>query len=229
MPLGSKRIPPALKHGAYSEVTLLPGEDPDEFAELHRGLIAEFAPNGRMEEETVATIARLTWRRQNLARFQIGQLSNYMIEAIREGTKKLDEGGLSNVVSDLNKMVEARERVEKAQGNRKTEALVEFGEIAKQATLSVDEATRYRGTFGFNDRQIDKATAVREGTQINDVIGGDGCPSYWSKGLPPDSGGLNRIARFVRGQANAQRGVGCSLHHLPDLRYGGARQHLAAV
>jgi hypothetical protein len=136
MPRGPKRIPPALKHGAYSEVTLLPGEDPDEFAELHRGLIAEFAPNGRMEEETVATIARLTWRRQNLARFQIGQLSNYMIEAIREGTKKLDEGGLSNVVSDLNKMVEARERVEKAQGNRKTEALVEFGEIAKQATLS---------------------------------------------------------------------------------------------
>jgi hypothetical protein len=102
----TKRIPPALKHGAYSEVTLLPGEDPDEFAELHRGLIAEFAPNGRMAEETVATIARLVWRRQNLAQFQIGQLSNYMIEAIKEGTKKLDERGVSNVVSDLNKMVE---------------------------------------------------------------------------------------------------------------------------
>jgi hypothetical protein len=59
-----------------------------------------------------------------------------MLEAIKEGTKKLDEGGLGNVVSDLYKMVEARERVEKAQGNRKTEALVEFEEIAKQATLS---------------------------------------------------------------------------------------------
>jgi hypothetical protein len=100
MPLGSKRIPPALKHGAYSEVTLLPGEDPDEFAELHRGLIAEFAPNGRMEEETVATIARLMWRRQNLAKFEIGQLSNQMFEVIEEGLDKL---GFARFVSELNK------------------------------------------------------------------------------------------------------------------------------
>jgi hypothetical protein len=100
MPLGSKRIPPALKHGAYSEVTLLPGEDPDEFAELHRGLIAEFAPTGRSEEETVASIARLMWRRQNLGVFEIGQLSNHMLEAIKQG---LDEYGPARFVSELNK------------------------------------------------------------------------------------------------------------------------------
>jgi hypothetical protein len=137
MPLGPKRIPPALKHGAYSQVTLLPGEDPDEFAELHRGLIAEFAPNGRSEEETVASIARLMWRRQNLAVLEIGQLSNHLLECIKQGTKELDERGLSDFVSDLKKMVAAKERVEKAEENRKTEALVEFGEVAKQATLTL--------------------------------------------------------------------------------------------
>jgi hypothetical protein len=74
MPIERKR-PPALKHGAYSEAALLPGEDPAEFKALHEGLIADFKPNGRMEEETVLSIARLTWRRRNLARFEAGQLS----------------------------------------------------------------------------------------------------------------------------------------------------------
>jgi hypothetical protein len=100
MPSKPKRIPPALKHGAYSEVTLLPGEDADEFAELHRGLMAEFAPNGRSEEETVASIARLMWRRQNLAQFQIGQLSNQMFEAIEQAP---DKYGVARFVSELNK------------------------------------------------------------------------------------------------------------------------------
>ena len=59
MPMRAKKISPALKHGAYSEAVLLPGEDPAEFEELHRGLIEELTPNGRLEEETVAAIARL--------------------------------------------------------------------------------------------------------------------------------------------------------------------------
>jgi hypothetical protein len=79
----SKRLPPALKHGAYSEAALLPGEDPAEFKALHKGLIADLRPNGRMEEETVLSIARLTWRRQNLARFELGQLSHYVFETLK--------------------------------------------------------------------------------------------------------------------------------------------------
>jgi hypothetical protein len=35
MPIKRKRLPPALKHGAYSEAALLPGDDPDEFKALH--------------------------------------------------------------------------------------------------------------------------------------------------------------------------------------------------
>src|SRR5262245_43279490 len=82
MPLQAKRVPPALKHGAYSKTVLLPGEDPAEYEELHRELIAEFAPNGRMEEETAATIAHVMWRRQNLAKFEIGQLSDLLAKGL---------------------------------------------------------------------------------------------------------------------------------------------------
>jgi hypothetical protein len=84
MPRKGNGVSPALKHGAYAKATLLPGEDPDEFKKLHEGLIAEFRPNGRMEEETIASIARLMWRRQNLPHFEIAQLSQYMADVIRK-------------------------------------------------------------------------------------------------------------------------------------------------
>jgi hypothetical protein len=66
----SKKRHPALKHGAYSSTAVLPGEDPAEFEELHQGLIAELAPTGALEEDVVADIARLVWRKQNLAIFR---------------------------------------------------------------------------------------------------------------------------------------------------------------
>lgn len=66
----SNLFPTALKHGAYSGTALLPGEDPDAFKKLHKGLIAEFAPEGPLEEDIVATVARLTWRKQNLSTYE---------------------------------------------------------------------------------------------------------------------------------------------------------------
>jgi hypothetical protein len=61
------KAPSALKHGGYAETILLPGEDPVAFRRLHEGLIAEYAPAGALEEHTVANIARLVWRKENLA------------------------------------------------------------------------------------------------------------------------------------------------------------------
>jgi hypothetical protein len=69
------KVHPALKHAGYSATTLLPGEDPAAFEKLHRALIHEFAPVGTLEEEIVADMARLTWRKQNLATFRIAELA----------------------------------------------------------------------------------------------------------------------------------------------------------
>ena len=64
-------ILPALKHGGYASVSVLPGENKAEFERLHQDLIAEYAPNGASEDDIVATMARLFWRKQNLGTFRI--------------------------------------------------------------------------------------------------------------------------------------------------------------
>ena len=70
-----KTFHPALKHAGYSATTLLPGEDRGAFEKLHRELIAELAPVGALEEDIVADVARLTWRKRNLATCRIAELA----------------------------------------------------------------------------------------------------------------------------------------------------------
>lgn len=72
MPKFKKRHP-ALKHGAYSSTAVLPGEDPAEFEELYQALIADLAPTGALEEDIVTDIARLVWRKRNLATFSLSK------------------------------------------------------------------------------------------------------------------------------------------------------------
>jgi hypothetical protein len=62
----TKNLPPALKHGVYSAMAVLPGEDPAKFAELYQSVIAELIPNGAIEHDIVENIARLIWRMRNL-------------------------------------------------------------------------------------------------------------------------------------------------------------------
>jgi hypothetical protein len=70
-----RRIHPALKHGGYSATALLPGEDPAAFKKLHQDLIAEFNPSGALEDDIVATMSRLVWRKQHLSTFRIAELA----------------------------------------------------------------------------------------------------------------------------------------------------------
>ena len=60
------RSHPALKHGAYSATTILPGESWAEFEKLHRDLMAELTPSGVLEDDIVTTVAHLVWRKKNL-------------------------------------------------------------------------------------------------------------------------------------------------------------------
>jgi len=77
------KVHPALKHAGYSATTLLPGEDSAAFESLHRALIAEFTPVGALEEDIVADIARLTWRKLNLQTFRIAELAKERHQKIR--------------------------------------------------------------------------------------------------------------------------------------------------
>jgi hypothetical protein len=70
-----KKIHPALKHAGYSATTLLPGEDRAAFEKLYRALVSEFNPFGALEDDIVADLARLVWRKQNLAIFRTAELA----------------------------------------------------------------------------------------------------------------------------------------------------------
>jgi hypothetical protein len=76
------KLPVALKHGAYSQTGLLPGEDAAAFKKLHDDLVAEFFPRGAAEENIVADLARLYWRKQNMATYQLAEQARIRHAAI---------------------------------------------------------------------------------------------------------------------------------------------------
>ena len=53
-----KEVPPALRHGAFSKLNVLPGENVDEFLKLYRSLVAELAPDGPLEHNAVWSASR---------------------------------------------------------------------------------------------------------------------------------------------------------------------------
>jgi hypothetical protein len=71
VPNRANKTHPALKHAGYSAATILPGEDAAAFDRLHQKLAAEFNPARPLEESIVADMARLMWRKQNLATYRI--------------------------------------------------------------------------------------------------------------------------------------------------------------
>jgi hypothetical protein len=76
------RLPPALRHAGYSATALLPGESRTEFLKLHRDLIKEIHPDGALEDDIVFTIARLIWRKQNLATLRRAEVAREYNEKI---------------------------------------------------------------------------------------------------------------------------------------------------
>jgi hypothetical protein len=124
-----KKNAPALKHGGYSADALLPGEDRAAFEKLHRVLIAELVPDGTLEEDTVASIARLLWRKQNLATFSNAELARNRCSAITQEVEQ--EAGIGYYKRDK---LEAQQAAE-AQARKELGETYELVEIGGEATL----------------------------------------------------------------------------------------------
>jgi hypothetical protein len=69
MPNFKTKRPNAHKHGAFAKTTILPGEDPQEFEELHSALIEEWKPIAPTEEDAVFSIAKCMWRKRRVQSF----------------------------------------------------------------------------------------------------------------------------------------------------------------
>ena len=82
MSKNSKRIPPALKHGIYSAIGLLPTEDPVEFEEFKQEIFDDYKPVGRSEQNIVTEIARLQWRIEHLSTYGVAMRARERHRAI---------------------------------------------------------------------------------------------------------------------------------------------------
>jgi hypothetical protein len=67
----SKLVPPALKHGIYSAIGLLPTEDPAEFEKFKLEIFDDYMPVGRSEKIIVEEVACLQWRLQHLSTYGV--------------------------------------------------------------------------------------------------------------------------------------------------------------
>jgi hypothetical protein len=73
-----------LKHGAFSDELILPGESKREFSSLLKSLLDEWKPNGALEEDTVLTLAKHIQSKRRLERY-------HFLEARWIKDSKLDE------------------------------------------------------------------------------------------------------------------------------------------
>src|SRR5215467_14483506 len=79
----SKRVPPALKHGIYSGLGLLPTESPAKFRKFKKRIFAELNLVGRLEEDIGEQIVQLEWRRQNFSTYDLAERVRARRNAIR--------------------------------------------------------------------------------------------------------------------------------------------------
>jgi len=95
-----KRTYNALKNGVYAQETVLPWEDPAEFASFEEAIRNELQPVGPLEEEAVHEVADLHWRKHRL---RIGALLSYYKDAVPPELAEAAKGGVRGLAEYLNK------------------------------------------------------------------------------------------------------------------------------
>ena len=80
----------AVKHGVYSEMILLPGEDREEFEALHKELREEWDPQGPSQEDKVFNIAQNMWRKRRSGRYRKDTCNNCESRCSRHEGNEID-------------------------------------------------------------------------------------------------------------------------------------------
>jgi hypothetical protein len=79
----TKHVPPALKHGIYSGLGLLPTESRAKFRKFRKQIFAELNLVGRLEQDIGEQIVLLEWRRQNFSTYDLVERARARLSAIR--------------------------------------------------------------------------------------------------------------------------------------------------
>ena len=129
------RAQPALKHGAYSAMSLLPGEDPVAFRKLCIDLIAEYNITGPSERAIAFRLTRVIWREQHLAIYGYAARARQRYSEIRTELVPRRQPSFANIVIGNELDPEVVRKAEKAAEKKATEelgsawGLIEMGEV----------------------------------------------------------------------------------------------------
>jgi hypothetical protein len=154
----------ALKHGAYCESAVLPGESVAEFEQLYQDTIAEFGLDGPLELEIGWSIARLNWRKQHLGIYQRAKDAKELIWAIQSKrhptTPFLPLGYEGKNLSEEELAVIDQEEKAARKALGKDLVLVEIGDIATTGHL-LDELSIFDRLDASMDRCLKRLLMVR--------------------------------------------------------------------
>ena len=129
---------PALKHGAYSGMGLLPGENPDEFKKLLEDLIAELNIDGPSEHVIALKLAHVTWREQHLVIYGYAAQARKRYSEIR--SELVPQASVSDAIDRMK--LDAVLRLEKRAAEKAMEELgsawrlIEMGDVLTLEHLS---------------------------------------------------------------------------------------------
>jgi hypothetical protein len=155
------KLPNALKHGAYCKSALLPGESAVELKRLHLALIDELNPLGALEQHIVATLARLVWRKQNLATYEVAAYAREYLAEIRSSADPMTIFAPGDKRT-LEQILEARKAAEKTAREELSDhwELIEIGQIATTDYLLKELAVVDR-LDGLIDKCVKQLLMVR--------------------------------------------------------------------
>jgi hypothetical protein len=141
-------------------MTLLPGEDRVAFEKLHSDLIDEFAPNGLLEQDIIAELAHLVWRKRNLSTYHLAKKAKDQYSAIYSILSPADWPTLmersAEEVRELREKADERARSELGQAFQ----LVEAGEVITTEYL-LDELSVVERLDSIIDRCLMRLLRVR--------------------------------------------------------------------
>jgi hypothetical protein len=151
-----KKQAPALKHGAFSAMTILPGESAAEFKKLQQEVISELTPDGALEADAVSTLAHLLWRRQNLATFRNAELARQRLAQIRaEMVPNMDDGEPKRSESvEFEKTLIDKWNAAESQAREELGDLYALVEMGEEATI--DGLLKYLTVVERLDAMVDK-------------------------------------------------------------------------
>jgi antitoxin component of MazEF toxin-antitoxin module len=148
----------AWKHGGYSNLGVLPGEDPQEFNALHQSLIAEYKPSGPTECDAILSVATCMWRKSRLtiyARAAAARTEWEPLFAKFRGSSLRSDALIEAVL--VEKMMQESQRVKALISKQALEANRERKEITAELAKALAEMLKHPA---FAD--LDVRAGVRE-------------------------------------------------------------------